>query len=96
MQKKRGMSFWDILARVVLIGIAVWLLLKLFGVISSPVWIEYSPLFGAIYLAGWGMHKLDRATEDIKDVKDDFKVMKDDLREVHSEIERLKHHKPMT
>lgn len=91
MQKRGGMSFWDILARVVLIGIALWLLLKLFGVINSPVWIEYSPLFGAIYLAGWGIHKLDRATEDIKDLKDDFKVMKEDMRKVHSNIENLRH-----
>ena len=84
MPRERSMSFWDILARVVLIGIALWLFLKLFGVIQTPIWVEYSPLFGAIYLAGWGMHKLDRATDDIKDIKDDLKGM-------HSDIENLKH-----
>jgi len=30
---KRGRSFWDILAILVLIGIAIWILLKMFGVI---------------------------------------------------------------
>jgi len=30
---KRGMSFWDILAWIVLAGILLWVILKTFGII---------------------------------------------------------------
>ena len=66
---KRGANFWDIIAWIVLIAILVWIILKVSGVINSPSLVEYAPLFGAVYLAGWAMHKLDRAVDDIKDIK---------------------------
>jgi hypothetical protein len=66
---KKRVNFWDILAWVVLGGIFVWLILKSFGIINTPYLVEYAPLFGAVYLAGWAMKKLDTAVEDIKDLK---------------------------
>jgi hypothetical protein len=66
---KRGMNFWDVLAWVVLFLIFLWLILKVTGVINTPTLLEYSPLFGVIYLAGYAMHKLDSAVEDIRDIK---------------------------
>ena len=67
--EKRGLSFWDILAWVALAGIALWLILKAFGIISTPVLIEYAPYFGAVYLAGWAMRKLEDVSSDVKDLK---------------------------
>ncbi len=66
---KRGINFWDVLAWIVLIGIFIWLILKVFGIINTPVLIEYAPYFGAVYLAGWAMHKLEMVNEDVKDLK---------------------------
>ncbi len=66
---KRGTNIWDILAWIVLFGILVWVLLKTFGVINTPVLLEYAPIYGAIYLAGWQMHKLSAVAEDVKDLK---------------------------
>ena len=66
---KRGLSFWDILAWIVLALIALWLILKVLGVIKTLDIIEYAPLFGAIYLSGWAMHKLYTVTDDVKDLK---------------------------
>ncbi len=66
---KRGFSIWDIIAWIVLIGIAIWLILKVLGIINSPDWLEYSPLFGAVYLAGWAMHKLEIVSNDVKELK---------------------------
>ena len=67
--EKRGLSFWDILAWVALAGIALWLILKAFGIINTPVLIEYAPYFGAVYLAGWAMRKLEDVSSDVKDLK---------------------------
>lgn len=63
------MSFWDILAWVVLVLILLWLILKVTGVINTPVLIEYAPYFGAAYIAGWAMHKLDSVSDDVKSLK---------------------------
>ena len=65
----RKMSFWDILAWIVLGGIFIWLILKVFGIINTPVLIEYAPYFGAIYLAGWQIHKLAIVAEDVRELK---------------------------
>ncbi len=66
---KKGVSVWDIIAWVVLAGIFIWLLLKTFGVINTPLWLEYAPLYGAVYLAGWQIHKLDVVSKDVKELK---------------------------
>lgn len=79
-------KFWDYIAWLILIGIAIWLVLKVFGILSTPIIIEYAPLFGAVYLVGWAMHKLDRATDDIKNIKDDIKDINSEARETEKRI----------
>ena len=66
---KKRLSIWDIIAWVVLIGIVIWLLLKVFGIINTPSILEYAPYFGAVYLAGWAMHKLETAVNDVRELK---------------------------
>ena len=66
---KRGISFWDGLAWAVLIGILVWLILKVSGIINTPLLIEYAPYFGAVYLAGWQISKLRVVADDVKELK---------------------------
>lgn len=77
---KRGQStFWDYLAWAVLIGIAVWVLLKVLGIINTPLYVQYAPVGGAIYLAGWAMKKLDTASDDVKDIKQEVKNIDKDV-----------------
>lgn len=78
---KKGMSFWDALAWIVLFLIVVWLILKMFGIINTPEIIEYAPIFGVVYIAGWAMHKLDSVAEDVKDLK---KFKDNTIREINS------------
>ncbi|MDP3026077.1 MAG: hypothetical protein Q8N63_00065 [Nanoarchaeota archaeon] len=66
---KRGLSFWDILAWVALGLILLWLILKTFGIINTPLWLEYSPIYAAVYIAGWQIHKLAIVSEDVKELK---------------------------
>jgi len=67
MKKKR--SFWDVLAWVALGFILVWIILKMLGLISTPLWLEYSPLLAAVYIAGWQMHKLETVAKDVDNLK---------------------------
>ena len=70
---KKKTSVWDIIAWIVLAGILIWLILKVFGVINTPILIEYAPYFGAVYLAGWQIHKLAVVASDVRELKS-FKV----------------------
>lgn len=73
-------NFWDILAWLVLIGILIWLILKMMGFFNTPLLLEYAPVFGAVYLAGWAMHKLDNAVDEIKEMKN---FSKETIREIN-------------
>lgn len=87
---KRGLSFWDVLAWIVLAGIVFWLILKTAGVINTPVLVEYSPIFGAVYLAGWAMHKLYKAVDEIEEMK---KFSKETVHEINEiKLRCIKNH----
>lgn len=66
---KKELSIWDIIAWIVLILILIWLIFKVFGIINTPVLIEYAPYFGAVYLAGWQIHKLASVASDVRELK---------------------------
>lgn len=74
------LSIWDIIAWGVLIGIFVWLILKVFGVIHTPALIEYAPYFGAVYLAGWQISKLANVAKEVEGLK---KFKEETINEVH-------------
>ena len=66
---KRKLSFWDILAWIALGLILIWLILKTFGIINTPLWLEYTPIYAAVYLAGWQIHKLESVASDVRELK---------------------------
>ena len=67
MEKRK--SIWDILAWIILAGILIWLILKMFGIINTPILLEFAPYLSAVYLAGWAMHKLETVASDVKELK---------------------------
>jgi len=66
---KKGSSFWDILAWLALFSIIIWVTLKVFGIINTPLWLQYAPIYSACYIAGWQIHKLENVAEDVKELK---------------------------
>jgi hypothetical protein len=88
---KRGPTIWDIIAWIVLAGILIWLILKVAGIINTPLLIEYAPIFGAVYLAGWAMHKLDTSVDEIKDLKHFAKDTAEQINNIKSNC--IKNHK---
>ncbi len=87
---KIGMSFWDVLAWVVLASILLWLILKVAGVINTPILIEYAPYFGAVYLAGWAMSVLVRATQDINGMKRNLSFLNRNFHDLDKSVEIIK------
>ena len=65
----KKINIWDIIAWVALTIIIVWVILKVSGIINTPLWMEYIPIYSAVYIAGWQIHKLQSVSEDVKDLK---------------------------
>ncbi len=65
----KKVNIWDAIAWIVLAGILVWLLLKTFGIINTSLWLKYAPLYGAVYLAGWQIHKLEVVSNKVDEIK---------------------------
>lgn len=86
-------NIWDILAWIDLALITLWLILKTIGIINTPLWLQYAPLYGAVYLAGRAMNVLDRTTNDMTDLKKDIKrveaELKSDIRRVETYSRRV-------
>lgn len=91
MAKKR-INIWDILAWIVLLLILLWVILKVFGLINTPALLEYAPYFGAVYLAGWAMHKLDTATNEIKHLQNFAKETINEITKIKTNC--IKNHNP--
>lgn len=62
-------NVWDVLAWVALASIVVWVTLKIIGVINTPPWLEYGPIYSAAYVAGWMVHKLKTVEQEIHEMK---------------------------
>lgn len=88
MEKRR--TVWDTLAWIVVGLITLWLILKVSGIINTPLIVQYSPLFGAVYLAGYMVQKLKRATEDLQDIKGEVKTIKEDVTRMDKDVHIIK------
>ena len=65
--RSRIIEFWDLLIIIGALFILVWALLKSFGLIHSPIWVEMIPYFGgAISLIGaaYKLGKIKRGIEE--------------------------------
>lgn len=74
-------NVWDVLAWIVLAGILLWLILKTTGIINTPLWLQYAPIYGAVYLAGWQVHKLDIIGKEVDGLK---QFRNDTIEQIHS------------
>ena len=77
-------SIWDWLAWVALAYIFIWLILKVTGVINTPLWLTYSPVFGAIYMAGWYAKKIEEASVRLNFISNEFgKFRSETVKKIH-------------
>jgi len=78
---KKRLNFWDILAWVALGSIVLWTILKITGIINTPLLIEYYPILAASYAFGWQMHKLSNVAEDVGELKN---FRSETIKQIHS------------
>ena len=86
----RKINILDIIAWIVLAGILLWLVLKVFGVLNTPNLIESAPYFGIVYLAGWAMHKLETAVNEVSNLN---KFKNETIKQINElKTNRIKNH----
>lgn len=71
MAKKR--SFWDILAWICFGIVVLYFLLKILGVLKSPISIDIVALISGSYFIGKFVQKIDNVSKDVEDIKVDIK-----------------------
>ncbi len=60
-------------------------MLKVLGVINTPLILEYSPTFAAVYVAGRAVQKLNNIEDIIRRIGTDFSVVRQDFRKLETE-----------
>jgi hypothetical protein len=68
-------NIWDILAWIAFVIVVLYFLLKIFGVIHSPLTIDILTLISAAYFIGRYTKKIDGTLNDIKKIKESIKVI---------------------
>lgn len=87
---KRVANLSEIVYWIALGYIVIWLLLKVIGVINTPVWLEYSPLFAAIFAAGGAMQKMRGMDKTIHAIGSDVKAIKEGFVQLRAEHDMFK------
>jgi hypothetical protein len=87
---KKRFSVWDILAWIALASIIIWGILKVTGIINTPLLIEYYPLFAVSYVFGWQMNKLNNVAKEVEGLKS-FK--NETIKQIHEIKECAKKYK---
>jgi len=71
--KKR--NIWDILVWVAFAIVLIYILLKILGVIKSPVTIDIIALLSGAYFVGRYAKRIDDTFNDIENIKEDIKEL---------------------
>lgn len=83
-----------------LIAFLGWIVLKIAGIIHSPVWVEMIPYLSISFALGSGFTKiknmLDRITTDLSELKKDYKKLHNGFIKLKTEHDMIvgnrKHH----
>lgn len=87
-------KFWDWMAYASVAIFTLWIILKMFGIIHSPLIVEFAPFLTMAFYAGWNIQKLNHLTNELKDfkieVRDNFHKLEERTRKNEQEIIMLK------
>jgi hypothetical protein len=80
-------KIYDIIFWASMLVIAIWIVLKMFGVINSPVWIEMIPYLSIIFAAGSFYQSVNSMKLDILDLKSRTNGIEREMIEVKTRVE---------
>jgi len=72
---KRKTKIWDILAWISFAIVVIYFLLKILGLIHSPLTLDVITLASAAYFVGRYAKKFDDMFRDVDDIKKDIRVL---------------------
>lgn len=87
---KRNVSVWEIIAWVGLALLVVWIILKIFRVIESPLILEMTPIITLCLILGSLLADMKNTKTEIKDVKSEIRKMADSLIKLGQDFKQLK------
>jgi len=91
MAKRRGFDFWQALIWLGAIIILSWALLKSFGIIHSPIWVEMVPYLGiGISILGVA-YKFGKMANDVEYTRNKVNVFSKDFLELREDFSKVKH-----
>lgn len=79
-------KIYDVLFWTSILVIAIWVFLKMIGVIQSPVWVEMIPYAGAIFAVGAFYQLVKTMRIDITDLKVRTNSIEKDITELKTGI----------
>lgn len=88
MSKKEERDYWSIVIVSGALVILIWALLKAFGVINSPAWVEMLPYFGAgasIIGASYKLGKIKKGIEETEKKVDKVLVIEERFNKIENE-----------
>ncbi len=84
-QKIYDFIFWTSMSVIL-----VWIILKGFGIINTPVFIQLIPYAGGIFAFGIFFQMIKDLKEQIKDIKSEVKEVKVDITSVKVDLSGVK------
>ena len=89
------MSIWQILFYVSWAVLTLWLILKITGVINTPVWLEYGVPIGSVILGIFGLYHnlvetINKVVIGLAHIEKDFEVLKTDVGTLKTDVGTLK------
>ena len=98
---QRKFLFWNTLFYISWSVLALWLILKVTGVINTPIWLEYGVPIASLLIGVLALHSnifdsikqlaIGFATLDVKvdNIESDVGILKHDMKSVNSKVDRL-------
>ncbi len=84
-------KFWDAVIWISLLIIFVWVLLKSFGIIHSPVWIEMIPYYGVLGFLLGVIYKAGKIVQFIKEIKKKVDLIGNKLDNIEDRFIKVEH-----
>jgi hypothetical protein len=84
-------KFWDVVIWVSLVIILIWVLLKSFGIIHSPLWVEMIPYYSGLSFLLGIVYKAGKIVETINYMGYDIKVLKNKFDSFENRFSKIEH-----
>jgi hypothetical protein len=73
-------SFWDILAWIAFAYVVIYAILKVMGVLHSPIPIDIAAIVSTAFFVGKYAQRIDFCIKDVELIKDDLKEVRNELK----------------